>query len=317
MKKFLICVSIIVFMIFIKNPTFAHELPILNSESAVLINAKTGEVLFEKNSNTSMYPASITKIVTAILAIEEGNLEDIVTVSENARNVIGTRVYLLEGEKVPLKKLVQGLLINSGNDAGTAIAEFIDGSEEAFAERMNHFVTEQIGVSNTTFKNPHGLYHPEHKTTAIDMAKITQYAMKNNIFRGIAATKELEWIGEGWETTLYNHNKLLWRYDGVNGVKNGFVSQSGFTLVTSAIIGDMELIAVTLKANTSENAYADTVKLLDFGFNNFEMHNIPAGSIYEDQFGNVYRLAKNIIFSTELEEQWSTEVFCKWYIKNI
>ncbi len=150
----------------------------LNSEAAILIDGATGTILYEKESNRLMYPASITKIVTGIIAIEEGNLDDIVTVSETARNVIGTRVYLLEGEQVTLLKLVQGLLINSGNDAGTAIAEYFDGSEAQFAERMNQFVRDTVGVKNTNFQNPHGLFDEKHQTTAYDMAIITQYAMK-------------------------------------------------------------------------------------------------------------------------------------------
>jgi D-alanyl-D-alanine carboxypeptidase len=248
--------------------TYAIEKVDLNlqSEAAILIDATTGEILYEQNAKKSMYPASITKIVTGIIAIEDGELFDIVTVGQNARNVDGTRVYLLEGEEVSLLKLVHGLLINSGNDAGIAIAEHFDQSEEAFAERMNQFVVEKIGVSASHFMNPHGLYHSEHQSTAYDMALITRYAMKNNIFRAIVGTKEMKWIGEGWATTLYNHNKLLWRYEGATGVKNGYVSQSGHTLVASAKRENTELIAVTLKANSVENTYQDMEDLFDYGF---------------------------------------------------
>lgn len=111
------------------------------------------------------------------------------------------------------------MLINSGNDAGTAIAEHFDGNEAAFANRMNTFVKEQIGVDNTNFTNPHGLFHPDHVTTAKDMAKITQYALNNEIFMEIVGTKTMDWVGEGWETTLYNHHRLLWDYEGTTGVK--------------------------------------------------------------------------------------------------
>ncbi|WP_084031475.1 D-alanyl-D-alanine carboxypeptidase family protein [Anaerobacillus arseniciselenatis] len=309
MIKKLLCLFIIGFILSIcqQDLVDAHAKPMLQSESAILINAKTGEVLFEKNSAAHMYPASITKIITGIIAIEEGNLDDIVTVSENARNVIGTRVYLLEGEEVPLKRLVQGLLISSGNDAGTAIAEHLDGSEEAFSERMNRFVREQIGVYNTTFTNPHGLFHRDHKTTAADMAKITQYAMKNGKFREIVGTNEMEWIGEGWETTIYNHHQLIRQYEGVTGVKNGFVSLAGFTLVTSAEQGDMELIAVTLKAYTSEGSYTDTSNLLDYGFENYTTNVIPKGTIYEDELGKIYRLTEPVKFTTKKDEEFAKE----------
>ncbi|MEX2105088.1 MAG: D-alanyl-D-alanine carboxypeptidase family protein, partial [Bacilli bacterium] len=217
------------------------EVSTVNGETAILIDGATGKILFEKNSDRLMYPASITKILTGIVAIEEGNIDDVVTVSENARNIDGTRVYLLEGEQVPLLKLIQGLLINSGNDAATAIAEHMDGSESAFADRMNTFAEDKIGVKNSIFRNPHGLFDSEHRTTAFDMAMITRYAMQNEVFREVVGTKQMEWKGEGWETTLYNHNKLLWRYKGATGVKNGFVDESGYTVVASAKRGNTEL----------------------------------------------------------------------------
>jgi D-alanyl-D-alanine carboxypeptidase (penicillin-binding protein 5/6) len=267
-KKLLIVFFATFLFVHFSVPIYAHENEslTLNSEAAILIDAATGDVLYEKNAQTSMYPASITKIVTGIIAIEDGDLFDIVTVSQNARNVEGTRVYLVEGEQVSLIKLVHGLLINSGNDAGIAIAEHFDQSVEGFAERMNRFVTEEIGISDSHFMNPHGLFHSEHQTTAYDMAMITRYAMKNDIFRMIVGTKKMGWVGEGWATTLYNHNKLLWRYEGATGVKNGYVTQSGHTLVASAKRENTELIVVTLKASSVENAYQDIVNLFDYGF---------------------------------------------------
>ncbi|MFD1739359.1 D-alanyl-D-alanine carboxypeptidase family protein [Bacillus salitolerans] len=250
----------------------------INSESAILIDAKTGITLYEKNSRDIMYPASITKIVTAIVAIEEGKLDDIVVVSKNATNVEGTRVYLNEGEQVSMHKLVQGLLINSGNDAGVAIAEHMDGSEEAFSERMTRFVREKVGVEQTIFQNPHGLYDPDHFTTAYDMALITRYAMKNETFTKIMGTRSLPWEGESWETTIYNHHKLVRGeipYEGVIGGKNGYVQKSGYTLVTVAEREKTQLIAVTLKASRKNDAYKDTIKLLDYGFENFDTSLLP------------------------------------------
>lgn len=249
-----------------------------------------------------MYPASITKIITALIAIEEGDLDDIVTVSKTATEVIGTRVYLVEGEEVTLRKLVQGLMINSGNDAGTAIAEHFDGSEEAFAERMNRFVQVKIGVENTHFTNPHGLFDKEHYTTAYDMAMITKYAMENEKFRDVASTKELEWIGEGWETTIYNHHRLLWDYPGTTGVKNGYVSQSGYTLVTTAERDDQQLIAVTLNAPGASFSYNDTMTLLDYGFEHFKTEKIKAGERFVDSDGKEYELAKDFYFSIPEDE---------------
>ncbi|WP_246238278.1 D-alanyl-D-alanine carboxypeptidase family protein [Alkalicoccus luteus] len=242
------------------------EAPRIESESAFLMDAGTGEVLYEKNASERMYPASITKIVSGLLAVEEADLSETAVVSENAVETDGTSVFLLEDEEMELRQLVEGLVINSGNDAGTVIAEHLAGSEEAFAEKMTDFVREKAGAVNTQFQNPHGLYHPDHYTTAEDMAAIAQYAMKNDEFMEIAGTRELDWEGEGWETTIYNHHLLLGNYAGVTGLKNGFVSQSGFTLVTTAERDGTSLIAVTLKAPTSDIMYQDTEALLDYGF---------------------------------------------------
>ncbi|WP_413379638.1 D-alanyl-D-alanine carboxypeptidase family protein [Alkalihalobacillus sp. 1P02AB] len=280
----------------------------LNSEVALLIDQTSGDLVYEQFSTQKMYPASITKIITGIIAIEQGNLDDIVTISKEATEVIGTRVYLLEDEEVSLKKLVQGLLINSGNDAGTAIAEHFDGSEEAFAKRMNEFVTEEIGTVNTNFTNPHGLFDEEHYTTALDMARITQYAMKNETFREIVSTKELEWLGEGWETTLYNHHRLLWDYEGTTGVKNGFVNQSGYTLVTSAERDSQEFIAVTLNAPNAKMAYQDTMKLLNYGFENYHTKMLPEDKRFQAEDGEELFLENDLYFTQLLDESVDYEV---------
>lgn len=274
------------------STSHAHptDKPNILSEAAILIDAKSGQVLFDKYATSQMYPASITKVVTGIIAIEEGDLKELVQVSKNATDIIGTRVYLLENEKVELKRLVQGLLINSGNDAGTVIAEHFAGSEQGFATIMNEFVKKKVGVTNSNFMNPHGLFDENHYTTAYDMAKIAQYAMKNEIFKEIVGTKELEWKGKGWETTLYNHHRLLWDYEGVTGIKNGFVPQSGFTLVTSAEQDGVELIVVTLNASSSQHAYNDTIALLNYGFGNFSTRLLPAGQTFENTSGKQYRL---------------------------
>ncbi|TLS50004.1 D-alanyl-D-alanine carboxypeptidase [Paenibacillus antri] len=239
--------------------------PKISSGSAIIMEKETGTILFEKAAKERMYPASITKIVTGIVALEISELEEIVTVSEEARYEEGTRVYLSPGEQKSMKLLLYGLLLNSGNDAATAIAEHIDGSKRNFADRMNEFVKE-IGVQQTHFTNPHGLHESQHYTTAIDMALITRYAMANSVFREIVATKTLPWDGEEWDSELVNHNKLLWRYEGATGVKNGYTDQSGNTLVASAERNGNELIVVLLKGDSSEAVYDDAVHLLDYGF---------------------------------------------------
>lgn len=282
----------------------------LYSEAAILIDAQSGQVLYEKNSQEKLPPASITKIATAIYAIENGNLDDIVTVSENARNAEGTKVYLEAGEQVPLLKLVQGLLINSGNDAGVAIAEHLSGSVDEFVVDFNRYLEEVIGVENTHFTNPHGLYDPDHVTTAEDMAKITQYAMKNETFREIFSTKELPWDGETWDTTLINHHVMVrdGSYEGVTGGKNGFVTEAGFTLVTTANQENISLIAVTMKTMYDNQVYEDTTKLFNYGFQHYETDTIDMNSQFVDSEDNQYKTAENIYYTKKIGEMVEEDV---------
>ncbi|MDV2685040.1 D-alanyl-D-alanine carboxypeptidase family protein [Alkalihalophilus lindianensis] len=307
--------TIIFFMMSFHQKTNASTKVDIESETAILIDGTTNEILWEKDSEKKMYPASVTKMITAIVAIEEGNLHDVVTASEDVMDVIGTRVYLLPGEEVSMLKLIQGLMINSGNDAGLAIAEHIDGSEEAFAKRMNRFVREEIGVTNSNFTNPHGLFDEEHYTTAHDLALITQYAMENDTFREIVQTKEMEWIGEGWETTIYNHNRMLWEYEGVTGVKNGFVQRSGFTLSTAVERDDTELIAVTLNAPTSQASYHDMKMLFDYGFDTYKTHTLSEEKQFKDETGQKYELLSDVYFVTKQEERIEYDVTSKGMLK--
>ncbi|WP_255408406.1 D-alanyl-D-alanine carboxypeptidase family protein [Halobacillus sp. Marseille-P3879] len=245
--------------------------PDLLSESAVVIEEQSGLTLYEKNADKEMYPASLTKIATAIYVIENENLDDKVTVSENARSVEGTRVYLEEGEEVSLEKLVQGLLINSGNDAGVAIAEHISGSEKEFAEDLNSFLEEEVGIEDTHFTNPHGLFDEDHVTTAKDLAKLTRYALKDPVFDEYFGTEELDWKGDAWETTLRSHHKLLIDQNetSVTGGKTGYVDKSGNTLATSAEKDGLEVIVITLKSESQDIAYRETRELLDYTFKTY------------------------------------------------
>ncbi|WP_306421197.1 D-alanyl-D-alanine carboxypeptidase family protein [Halalkalibacter sp. APA_J-10(15)] len=294
--------------LFIPLPIYGEELASLHSETAVLMDTTSGNILYEQDSQQQMYPASITKILTAIMAIEKGHVDDTVVVPKEATEVIGTRVYLLEDEEVSLLTLIQGLLINSGNDAGTAIAHHISGSEEAFALEMNRFIHDEIGVSRTNFTNPHGLFDENHITTAYDMAKITQYALENELFREIVAMKEMEWNGEGWETIIYNHHRMLWDYEGTTGVKNGFVRKSGYTLVTSAERDGMELIAVTLNSPSASHAYEDTAALLDYGFDSYELHTLESGEKFKTDTKKVFQLNDDVHYVQKKGEKSSVYV---------
>ncbi|WP_096434961.1 D-alanyl-D-alanine carboxypeptidase family protein [Alteribacter populi] len=274
MKNPLLTVVVVSFVLLLFPATFqpvhADKPPGVHSEAVIVMDAATHEVLYEKNAHRTMYPASITKIITTILALENADLAEEVEVSFDAVNVTGSRVYLLEDEVLPLEQLLLGVMVSSGNDASIAVAEHLSGSVTEFADQMNQFVREKVGVENSHFKNPHGLFEAGHVTTAFDMAKISAYAMKNEQFREIVGTQMVEWEAEGWETTLYNHHELMRQNEEITGVKNGYVRKSGYTLVTSAEQDDTEVIVVTLNSNSRNQAFEDTSELLDYGLENYE-----------------------------------------------
>lgn len=313
MKKIsLIMITIIAMNMLFAPRTLGHpeeSSATILSEAAIMIDSKTGTVLYEKNANEQLYPASLTKMATAIYAIETGNLDEVVTVSSNARNTDGSSVYLEEGEQVTLKKLVQGLLINSGNDAGVAIAEHLSGSVEVFSSDINDYLKKVIGVQHSNFENPHGLFDPDHVTTAEDLAKITQYAIKNDIFREIFGTIDLKWKGESWDTTLLTHHKLMREipYEGITGGKTGFVSKSGFTLATTAERDNLSLIVITLNSNRNLDAYNDTIHLLDYGFGNFHRSSISKGTEFTVD-GQEYKTPTKLEYTYPLNEKVYKEV---------
>jgi D-alanyl-D-alanine carboxypeptidase (penicillin-binding protein 5/6) len=258
----------------------------INAEAWIVINQNTGDILLEKNIHEKHFPASITKIATAIFAIEKSKLNEIVSVSQTAANTEGSSLYLKEGDQLPLRDLLYGIMLHSGNDGAVAVAEHISNSERNFAHEMTAFVR-TIGAKNTNFVNASGLPNDEHYTTAYDMAMITRYAMKNPIFREMVGHKTYNWDNDLWredlqqheiadamdqeitwngEPQIVNHNRLLSLYEGANGVKNGFTHEARYTLVGSAKRGNSEIIAVILKSDNVDTAYKDIVKLLDHGF---------------------------------------------------
>ncbi len=280
MRKYYL-ITMLLFLIFsFQTKTLASSVDSLaiTSEAVILMDTKSGAILYEKNANKMMYPASLTKIATAIYAIENGNLQDMVTVSENAFRTVGSSVYLETGEVVSLKHLIQGMLINSGNDAAVAIADYFHGNVEQFSIHLNKYLQEKVGVNNTHFSNPHGLFSDDHYTTAGDLAKMTNYAMKNTEFREIFGTKLLKWEGKSWDTTLISHHLMLkgeFPYDGITGGKTGYVSEAKSTLATTADNGQIQLTAIVLKAGNQKQIYKDTKQLLDYGFQNFKTTSIP------------------------------------------
>ncbi len=251
------------------------SIPEVSAQNAILIEANSGEVLYEKNAEDKAYPASITKIMTALLAIENGDLDKKVKVSQNAAGVEGSSIYLAKGEKISLRDLVYGLMLRSGNDAAIAISETIGGKTDNFVMMMNKRARE-LGAFDTHFMNPNGLHDPEHYTTAKDMALIAKAAMKNEEFKKIAATKN--WVtdrGEGKYNYFYNKNKVIYQYQGGTGIKIGYTKAAGRTLVASSERDGMALICVVMNA---PNWFQDTYKLMDYAYCQYETAKIAVGS---------------------------------------
>ncbi|WP_378955702.1 D-alanyl-D-alanine carboxypeptidase family protein [Pelosinus sp. sgz500959] len=247
--------------------------PKIHAESAILLDGKTGQVLFEKNSRIRSAPASTTKVLTAIIAIESGHLDDEVKISLRAASTAGSSMHLSPGQRISLRELVTGLLLRSGNDAAVAIAEHLAGSVENFVILMNH-KAELLNALGSHFANPHGLSAPEHYSTAFDLAWMARYALTNPTFATIVNTREtsIDWLdrrGKEHDQNLRNTNKLLWLLEEVDGVKTGTTNQAGPCLISSATRGNQQLIAVVLHDHSRWN---DSMQLLKYGFDTFELY---------------------------------------------
>lgn len=279
MNRKLIIYSL-VFILFIAHiPKKVEASGSVNAQSAIVMEQQSGRILFEKDAYTKRRIASITKIMTAILAIESGKMNQYVKVSEQATRTEGSSVYLKTGEKIKLRDLVYGLMLRSGNDSAVAIAEAVGGSVEGFVFLMNQRARE-IGMLNTHFANPHGLDDSKnHYSTAYDMALLTRYAMQNKLYREIAGTKEYRTPNptENWDRIWKNKNRLLTKYQYCTGGKTGFTKLAKRTLVTTATKGDMSLIAVTLNDSDDWN---DHIAMYENSFKNYDMAEVlPRGEI--------------------------------------
>ena len=273
MKKYSPVIAILLILNMSCLPTISLAEPPENSaRAAVLMEVETGRVLYEKNPHEKLPMASTTKIMTAILALENSQLSDIVTVSSNASGVEGSSLYLAVGERLTMEQLLYGLMLRSGNDAAVAIAEHVGKSQEGFADMMNKKARE-IGAINTHFMNPHGLHHENHYTTAYDLALLSTYAMGNSSFREIVSTKyyKIPWQGQPWDRVLMNKNALLWNYEGAEGIKTGYTKAARRCLATAAVRNDMELVAVVLDC---QPWFDDSATILNYGFSHYEMKKI-------------------------------------------
>ena len=255
--------------------------PSIEAKSAVLMDLRTGTVLYAKNPDVSMYPASITKIMTCLLACENLNMNDMMIMSESAAYGIeagSSSVYADTGEEIPMVQAMQALMLESANEIALRLAEMISGNAKKFGELMNKRAR-QMGCTNTHFNNPHGLTDPNHFVTAMDMARISFHAWKNPMFREFVTTQYGEITANNVrKETLYmqNHHRMMngrnYAYEGVLGGKTGYTMAAGATLVTYAKRDNMYLVAVVM--NSTENCYPDTAALLDYGFNEFKCMNM-------------------------------------------
>lgn len=240
-----------------------------SASASILMDQNSGRILYGKNIHQKRRIASITKVMTAILAIESGKMNEMVKISGNAFGTEGSSLYLKKGEKVKLSDLVYGLMLRSGNDAAVAIAEKVAGSKQGFVALMNKKAHE-LGMMDTNFANPHGLDDSnDHYSSAYDMAILTSYAMKNPTFQKIFKTKyhTAPQEGEKWDRKWKNKNKLLFRYDYSTGGKTGYTKKARRTLISTASKDGLDLVVVTL--NDGDD-WRDHMNLFNWGFNNFE-----------------------------------------------
>ncbi len=310
--KYLIVFTLItLIMTFIPNTTFAQGIPTISAPNGVLIDYETGQILFNKNAHEQTYPASTTKVMTAILVLENANLSDTVTIDYDLY-VDGSSMYLLKGESFTVEELLHALLIRSANDAAEALAIHIAGSVEEFADMMNQRAKE-LGALNTNFTNPHGLPDSKHVTTAYDLAMIAKHAMKFDLFREIVSTNMLtfEPTEQTPETRYYrNTNRFLWgtgignqilydgkyidiKYDIIDGIKTGYTGDAGSCLISSGVRDDYRVISVVLGAEGIE-VYKDSRTLIDYGHENFSLISLTnnnseslVASILEGKQGSV------------------------------
>ncbi|KAB8138377.1 D-alanyl-D-alanine carboxypeptidase [Gracilibacillus oryzae] len=275
--RYLLIISILLFAFVFPVPKVEASVHV-SAESAVLIDQSTGRVLYEKNANERSLIASITKIMTAIVAIESGKLNEYVSVSDRSIGTEGSSIYLTKEDQFTLEELVYGLMLRSGNDAAVAISEQVGGSEEGFVHLMNE-KADWIGMTDTHFDNPHGLDSDTHFSTAYDMALLMKYAMENETFVEISGTKSFK--ANDRDYSWHNKNKLLTSlYEYCIGGKTGYTKAAGRTLVTAAEKNGQRLIAVTINGPDDWN---DHIQMFEWGFQTFDQAELQSKGVYSYQ----------------------------------
>ncbi len=238
----------------------------IGARSAALLECSSGEILYSKDANLKLPMASTTKIMTALLAIELCDPDEVVEIPREACGIEGSSVYLSEGDTVTVRDLIYSVLLQSANDAATALAFKVCGDISSFADLMNQRA-HSLGLSDTHFDNPHGLDSENHYTTAKDLARLAAFALKNSTFRSITSTYKYSFFISEKLRVVYNHNKMLRSYDGAIGVKTGYTSRAGRCLVSAAERNGITLVAVTLH---DPDDWRDHTNMLDYGFSLLE-----------------------------------------------
>ena len=271
----------------IEETASEYSRPTINSRKYVIYDRLSGRCIYGKDENKQTAMASTTKIMTILIVLEHCKLTDVVTMDKKAAKTGGSRLGLSEGDKVTVNDLLYGLMLRSGNDAAVALAIHTAGSVEKFAQLMNDKAKE-LGLKNTHFVTPHGLDNPEHYTTAFELAKLTDYALKNEKVLEIVKTRTTTININGYNRQISNTNELLGNVEGVYGVKTGFTNNAGRCLVTAVKRGDMDLIIVVIGADTRKDRAKDSMKLIEYAYKKYRVVNV------EEMINKEFKMWKQI-----------------------
>lgn len=286
--------------VILESSTIPTEEPKINARSAIIYDRESNEIIWGKNENDKRAMASTTKIMTAIVVLENSNLSDIVTISKKAAGTGGSRLKINTTDKITVNDLLYGLMLRSGNDCAVALAEHVGGSIEEFANLMNN-KAKSLGLLNTNFVTPHGLDDENHYTTAYELAVLTNYALNNETFAKIVNTKSISISINGKPRVIGNTNELLGSLQGVDGVKTGFTGNAGRCLVTSCSRQGGQIITIVLGCDTKKQRTSDSIKLIEYAFKNYSRINLKEK--IEKEFENWKHINSNRIYINKAEKQ--------------
>ena len=284
----------------VESASSSVEEPKINARAAIIYDRTTKQIIWGKNENEKRAMASTTKIMTALVVLENSNLSDVVTISKKAAGTGGSRLKISAGDKITITDLLYGLMLRSGNDAAVALAEHVGGSIEGFADLMNK-KSKELGLSNTNFVTPHGLDNENHYTTAYELAVLTDYALNNETFAKIVNTKSTSININGNTRNIYNTNELLSYMQGVNGVKTGFTNGAGRCLVTSCTRDNNQIITIVLGCDTKKQRTSDSSKLIEYAFKNYTRINLEEK--IQNEFENWKQINSKRIYINKANKQ--------------